>query len=116
MLKHSSEVQGSNTAEVSMFPDAALESSQPSDPFKDVPILFRSSAELYLFDTDTDVFVIQEKEVAVDLASNGEYDSECFLALACFDLTFQPGSSSDNNRPPSSQFLLMPSSTRDSTW
>jgi len=46
------------------------------DPFKDVSVLSRTGAELYLFDTDADVFVIQEKEVHVDLASNGEYDSE----------------------------------------
>ncbi|WWC90654.1 uncharacterized protein L201_005590 [Kwoniella dendrophila CBS 6074] len=45
------------------------------DPFKDVPVLHRSKAELYLFDTETDVFVIQEKEVNADLASNGEYDT-----------------------------------------
>jgi hypothetical protein len=46
------------------------------DPFKEVPVLFRTFAELYLFDTSADVFVIQEKEVDVDLASNGDYDSE----------------------------------------
>ncbi|OCF57212.1 cytoplasmic protein [Kwoniella mangroviensis CBS 10435] len=45
------------------------------DPFKDVPILHRAQAELYLFDIDTDVFVIQEKEVHADLASNGDYDT-----------------------------------------
>ena len=50
--------------------------SETEDPFKDVPVLSRTKAELYLFDTETDVFVIQEKEVDVDMASNGDYDSE----------------------------------------
>ena len=50
--------------------------SVSSDPFKDVPVLSHTKGELYLFDTDTDVFVIQEKEVHVDMASNGAYDSE----------------------------------------
>nr|XP_031859921.1 uncharacterized protein CI109_004528 [Kwoniella shandongensis]KAA5526993.1 hypothetical protein CI109_004528 [Kwoniella shandongensis] len=45
------------------------------DPFKDVPVLHRAVAELYLFDTETDVFVIQEKEVDADMASNGEFDT-----------------------------------------
>ncbi|WWC71515.1 uncharacterized protein I206_105473 [Kwoniella pini CBS 10737] len=53
------------------LPEAAV----AEDPFKDVPILHRSSAELYLFDLETEVFVIQEKEVYADLASNGEYDT-----------------------------------------
>lgn len=53
------------------------------DPFQDVPVLSRTKAELYLFDTETDVFVIQEKDVDVDMASNGEYDSEStFLSFA----------------------------------
>ncbi|WWD02638.1 hypothetical protein V865_000678 [Kwoniella europaea PYCC6329] len=57
--------------------DEASSSSVPvaEDPFKDVPILHRAQAELYLFDIDTDVFVIQEKEVHADLASNGDYDT-----------------------------------------
>ncbi|WVW85564.1 hypothetical protein I302_107602 [Kwoniella bestiolae CBS 10118] len=49
--------------------------SVADDPFKDVPVLHRAKAELYLFDLETDVFVIQEKEVNADLASNGEYDT-----------------------------------------
>ncbi|WVR00053.1 hypothetical protein IAU59_007195 [Kwoniella sp. CBS 9459] len=49
--------------------------SVQEDPFKDVPVLHRATAELYLFDTDTDVFVIQEKEVDADLASNGDYET-----------------------------------------
>lgn len=48
------------------------------DPFKDVPVLSTTPAELYLFDTETDTFVIQEKEVNVQLASNGEFDGEAF--------------------------------------
>lgn len=52
------------------------QSQSQEDPFKDVPVLSRTRGELYLFDTETDVFVIQEKEVDVDMASNGEYDSE----------------------------------------
>lgn len=52
------------------------ETTEAEDPFKDVPVLSRTTAELYLFDTETDVFVIQEKEVAVDMASNGDFDSE----------------------------------------
>jgi hypothetical protein len=49
---------------------------ESEDPFKDVPVLSRTQAELYLFDTETDVFVIQEKEVDVDMASNGDYESK----------------------------------------
>lgn len=37
-------------------------------------MLSRTKGELYLFDTDTDVFVIQERDVDVDLASNGQFD------------------------------------------
>jgi hypothetical protein len=51
------------------------EDTETEDPFKDVPVLSRTTAELYLFDTETDVFVIQEKEVDVDMASNGDFDS-----------------------------------------
>jgi len=39
-----------------------------------VPVLSKTQAELYLFDTDTDIFVIQEKEVEVDIALNGEFE------------------------------------------
>lgn len=46
-----------------------------SDPFENVPTLSRTHAELYFFDTDTEVFVIQEKEVDVDIAANGDYDA-----------------------------------------
>jgi len=49
------------------------------DPFKDVPVLSRTTAELYLFDTETDMFVIQEKEVQVDIAENGTFESECYM-------------------------------------
>jgi len=48
---------------------------EAEDPFQDVPVLSRTTAELYLFDTETDVFVIQEKEVDVDMASNGDFES-----------------------------------------
>ncbi|ORY35530.1 cytoplasm protein [Naematelia encephala] len=58
-----------NLLEASNSPNEAI------DPFKDVPILSRDKAELYLFDTETDVFVVQEKEVDVDIALNGEYDT-----------------------------------------
>lgn len=71
-------------SEKTTIADSALEDhfsslTVTSDPFKDVPILSRTTAELYLFDTETDVFVIQEKEVNVDMASNDEYDSELDL-------------------------------------
>ena len=46
------------------------------DPFKDVPILSKTPAELYLFDTESDMFTIQEKEVQVEIASNGDFESE----------------------------------------
>ncbi len=52
------------------------EAEEGEDPFEGIPILHRAPAELYLFDLDADVFVIQEKEVSVDMASNGDYDSE----------------------------------------
>lgn len=39
-----------------------------------MPVLSKTQAELYLFDTDTDIFVIQEKEVEVDIALNGEFE------------------------------------------
>jgi hypothetical protein len=48
----------------------------PTDPFADIPVLSRAPAELYVFDTETDMFVLQEKAVQVDIADNGEYDSE----------------------------------------
>jgi len=55
-------------------PEAEAE-AETEDPFQDVPVLSRTTAELYLFDTETDVFVIQEKEVDVDMASNGDFES-----------------------------------------
>ena len=59
-------------AEAEAEADTAQEAE---DPFQDVPVLSRTTAELYLFDTETDVFVIQEKEVDVDMASNGDFES-----------------------------------------
>jgi len=57
-------------------PEVEAESeTETEDPFQDVPVLSRTTAELYLFDTETDVFVIQEKEVDVDMASNGDFES-----------------------------------------
>lgn len=56
--------------------EAAEAEAEAEDPFEGIPILHRANAELYLFDLDADVFVIQEKDVSVDMASNGEYDSE----------------------------------------
>jgi hypothetical protein len=67
-----------NTGEAqALAPETSASDVGAEDPFKDVPVLFRTSAELYLFDTEADVFVIQEKEVTVDMASNAEYDSKC---------------------------------------
>jgi hypothetical protein len=63
-------------AALTVEPTAEL-ANEAEDPFKDVPVLSRTTGELYLFDTDTDVFVIQEKEVAVDMASNGDFESKC---------------------------------------
>ncbi|WOO85774.1 Vacuolar import and degradation protein 27 [Vanrija pseudolonga] len=53
----------------------AEEPSEHEDPFKDVPVLHSAKGELYLFDTEADVFVIQEKDVDADLASNGAFDT-----------------------------------------
>lgn len=64
------------TATKSALEDQFSSLAVTTDPFKDVPVLSRAQSELYLFDTETDVFVIQEKEVDVDMASNGDYDSE----------------------------------------
>jgi hypothetical protein len=69
----------SNTAETQAEAEAE---DAAEDPFKDVAVLSRTTAELYLFDTETDVFVIQEKEVDVDMASNGDFEStSCALGL-----------------------------------
>lgn len=56
--------------------EAANDADAVEDPFKDVPILSKTPAELYLFDTESDMFTIQEKEVQVEVASNGDFESE----------------------------------------
>ena len=56
--------------------EEAPEVEVAEDPFKDVPILSKTPAELYLFDTESDMFTIQEKEVQVEVASNGDFESE----------------------------------------
>jgi len=61
------------------------------DPFKDVPVLSRTSAELYLFDTETDMFVIQEKDVQVDVAENGSFESELLEAIVAGNADFSLG-------------------------
>jgi hypothetical protein len=48
-------------------------------------VLSRVTAELYLFDTQTDMFVIQEKDVQVDIASNGDFESASRFGLASQD-------------------------------
>ncbi|WVQ82121.1 hypothetical protein IAT38_004249 [Cryptococcus sp. DSM 104549] len=53
----------------------AAQDEPHEDTFKDVPVLHSAIAELYLFDTSTDLFVIQEKDVSADLAVNGEFDT-----------------------------------------
>lgn len=55
-------------------PKEPVQQKEAEDPFQDVPVLQRTKGELYLFDTETDVFVIQEKDVDVDMASNGVFD------------------------------------------
>ncbi|ORX38466.1 cytoplasm protein, partial [Kockovaella imperatae] len=45
------------------------------DTFKDVPVLATTSAELYMFDTVSDMFVIQEKEVVIEIALNGPFET-----------------------------------------
>lgn len=73
-LKYSGDDESAvRPAEASTSPDAT-----ENDPFKDVPVLLRSPAELYLFDTASDMFVLQEKDVQVDLAANAQYDSESY--------------------------------------
>lgn len=70
--------------------------SSAQDPFKDVPVLSSVTAELYLFDTDADVFIIQNKAVKVQTASNGPYDSQsCSSADCLMILIGQLGLSSD---------------------
>lgn len=61
---------------VETAPAEAEAEAEAEDPFDGIPILHRAPAELYLFDLDADVFVIQEKDVSVDMASNGTYDSK----------------------------------------
>lgn len=50
------------------------EEQEEEDPFKGVPILHREQGELYLFDVDVETFVLQEKEVTVDIAQGGDFD------------------------------------------
>lgn len=82
--------------------------AETEDPFKDVPVLSRTKAELYLFDTETDVFVIQEKEVDVDMASNGDYDSEFRrpVYISRTETDVQLGSLFVTKRHHSSRYLL----------
>jgi hypothetical protein len=50
------------------------------DPFEGVEIKHRTKAELYLFDTETDMFVAQgDEEVTMDIAVNAEFDCELCL-------------------------------------
>lgn len=75
--------EGAGEAVAPSTPGKAVAAIEPGDkepvaaedPFKDVPILHRAKGELYLFETERDVFVIQEKDVDVDMASNAPYDS-----------------------------------------
>lgn len=71
---HSLSIASSHSEHANETPSGAQD-SDIADPFKDVPVLSRSSAELYLFDTETDVFVIQEKDVQIDIASGSEFES-----------------------------------------
>ncbi|WVR07534.1 hypothetical protein IAU60_004576 [Kwoniella sp. DSM 27419] len=66
--------QKAEASDKEQLADQLANMSVQEDPFVDVPVLHRAKAELYLFDTDSDVFVIQEKEVAADLASNGDFE------------------------------------------
>ena len=77
---------------------ADLSLKPAEDPFKDVPVLSHTPAELYLFDTEADVFVSQEKQVHVDIAANAEYDSEPAYTFQLADTKYQPGSPFGNNR------------------
>lgn len=52
----------------------AEEEEGAEDPFEGVPILHREQGELYLFDVDVETFVLQEKEVTVDIAQGGDFD------------------------------------------
>lgn len=54
---------------------SSLGLEDPEDPFQDVPILHRASADLYVFDTETELFVIQGSNVSADLAENAEFDT-----------------------------------------
>lgn len=64
------------TASSSSPAPAAEELEAPAeDPFEGVEIKHRTKAELYLFDTETDMFVAQgEEEVTMDIAVNAEFD------------------------------------------
>ena len=107
-------------------PPAALEGSpskapaavpppaeEEEDPFKDVPVLHGAKAELYLFDTEADLFVIQEKDVDADMGSNGDFDSELYQPAAFADL--QPGLSSARAKRHSSRSPSTRRSTPAST-
>lgn len=59
-----------------------MEESEDPDPFQNVPILHRASADLYVFDTETELFVIQESNVSADLAENAEFDSKFTTCLS----------------------------------
>jgi predicted nucleic acid-binding Zn-ribbon protein len=52
---------------------AAEEEEEAEDPFEGVPILHREQGELYLFDVDVETFVLQEKQVTVDIAQGGDF-------------------------------------------
>ncbi|KAJ9108936.1 hypothetical protein QFC21_000258 [Naganishia friedmannii] len=54
--------------------EAPQPEEEDEDPFKGVPILHRENGELYLFDVDVETFVLQEKEVTVDIAQGGDFD------------------------------------------
>jgi hypothetical protein len=110
-LKFSAPVSDQQPAEGkqdSSLEDALAGMSITPDPFKDVPVLSRTSAELYLFDTETDVFVIQEKDVDVDLVSNGDYDGEYNIPRVLYS-RWQFGSLSVIKTPHLSRFLSMKS-------
>ncbi|ODN78680.1 hypothetical protein L202_04263 [Cryptococcus amylolentus CBS 6039] len=68
-------VEPSGDAETAGIEDQLSALAVQDDPFQGVPILHSAQAELYLFDTEADVFVIQEAHVSADMAENNEYDT-----------------------------------------
>jgi hypothetical protein len=77
-------LEGSPSRAAAAVPAAvAAADEEDEDPFKDVPVLHTAKAEMYLFDTEADLFVIQERDVDADLASNGLYDSESKSMSLC---------------------------------